>query len=197
MLLPDVLYSDILEYKGGDPDYKASPIGVDSIMITGPINATGPGDTSSRRKIFVCHPSAGDAEEACAGKILSNLARRAYRRPVTDRDVEPLLKLYRAFRSEEGFEAGIGTALQRILVSPQFLFRMARDPANAAPNAAYRISDMELASRLSFFLWSSIPDDALLELAEGGKLADPGAYSRIIMEVANRAVSSVSHENAS
>ncbi|MCH8268735.1 MAG: DUF1592 domain-containing protein [Acidobacteria bacterium] len=178
MLLPDVLYSDILEYKGGDPDYKASPIGVDSIMITGPINATGPGDTPSRRKIFVCYPSAGDAEEACAGKILSNLARRAYRRPVTDRDVEPLLKLYRAIRSEEGFEAGIGTAVQRILVSPQFLFRMARDPANAAPNAAYRISDLELASRLSFFLWSSIPDDELLELAEGGQLKDPAVLEQ-------------------
>ena len=165
MLLPRPMYPDVIDFKGGDP-------GVASITITGPFEATGSGQTASRQKIFVCSPASTAEQEPCAKKILSGLVRRAYRRPVTDQDVEPLLNLYRAASAAGGFESGVGAALQAILVSPEFLFRMERDPENTAPGRAYRVSDVELASRLSFFLWSSIPDDALLELAEQGKLQD-------------------------
>ena len=163
--MPPHLQGDIDKYKGGDPV-------VDSVVIAGPFNAKGPGETPSRKKIFVCTPTGGADEEPCARNILSTLARLAYRRPVTDEDVEPLLGLYRAGRSK-GFETGVETALQRILAGPEFLFRVERDPANVAPNSAYPVSDLELASRLSFFLWSSIPDNELLGVAESGKLKDP------------------------
>ena len=158
---------------------------VGSVTIGGPYDAKGLGDTPSRRKIFVCRPASSPAggmdEEQCATKILSTLARRAYRRPVTDADVQTLLGFYKASRSEGGtFEAGIGTALQSILVWPEFLVRIERDPANAAPDSAYRISDFELASRLSFFLWSSIPDDELLGLAALGNLKDPAVLEQQI-----------------
>ena len=161
---------------------------VESIAILGPYNAKGLGETPSRQKIFVCHPatlgqgasSLGSAslqaevgEEACARKILSTLARRAYRRPVTNEDVQPLLGLYKDGYSREGFEAGIDMAVQGMLVSPNFLFRVERDPANSTPGTAYRVSDLELASRLSFFLWSSIPDNQLLDLAERAALRNP------------------------
>ena len=153
--------------------------GVGGVNISGPYNAKGPGDTPSRRKIFVCQPTSNDHdEEACAQKILSTLARRAYRRPITDEDVQPLLRLYKTGRNQGGFEAGIGKALQGLLVSAEFLFRFERDPAGMAMGTAYRISDVELASRLSFFLWSSIPDDELLELAERGSLQEPAALER-------------------
>ena len=157
---------DLHNYKGGDP-------GVSSISIGGPYNTTGIGETPSRRKIFVCRPSSTQEEKPCATKILSTLARRAYRRPLTEEDIRILLDFYQAGHGEGGFEAGIGTALERILVGPEFLFRIEADPENVAPDIAYPISDLELASRLSFFLWSSIPDDQLLDLAEGGKLKDP------------------------
>ena len=153
-------------YKGGDP-------GVGSVSIGGPYNAKGLGETPSRRKIFECRPSSAQEEKPCARKILSTLAHRAYRRPLTEEDIQTLLDFYTAGRDEGGFEAGIGRALERILVGPEFLFRIEVDPENVAPDTAYRISDLELASRLSFFLWSSIPDDQLLDLAEGGKLQDP------------------------
>ena len=117
-------------------------------------------------------------EESCARNILSTLARRAYRRPVTDADVESLLDLYRTGRNDGDFEAGIELALQRILAGPEFLFRVERDPANLPPDTAYPISDLELASRLSFFLWSSIPDDTLLDLAERGRLEDPAVLQQ-------------------
>jgi len=107
----------------------------------------------------------------CARRILASLARRAFRRPVTDADVEPLISLYRTGRSD-GFESGIEMALQELLVSPAFLFRIEHDPESPPNNPAYRIGDVDLASRLSFFLWSSIPDNQLLELAEHGKLKD-------------------------
>ena len=157
--------------------------GVGIVTITGPYNATGPGDTPSRRKIFVCHPDhnpagGGEDTEPCPSRILSTLARRAYRRPVTDRDIQTLLSFYWTGSGKGGFEAGIGLALRRMLVSPEFLFRVERDPANVAPNTAYPISDLELASRLSFFLWSSIPDEELLSLAERGKLKDPAVLER-------------------
>jgi len=165
------MYPDIVDFKGGNP-------AVDSITITGPYNAKGAGETPSRQRIFVCAPAGSAEEEPCARKILSTLARRAYRRPVTNEDVEPLLSLYKTGQSEESFDAGIGAALQAILVSPEFLFRVERDPGNVAPETAYRISDLEMASRLSFFLWSSIPDDELLGLAEQGKLKDPAVLEQ-------------------
>src|SRR2546426_1255044 len=161
--------------------------GVASVTLKGPQNPAGPGDTPSRRRIFVCRPndserSGAGNEDPCAKQILSAVARRAYRRPVTDADLQPLLALYNAGRTQ-GFDAGIEQALERVLVSPQFLFRIERDPrprrssesegSGGGPNTVYRISDLELASRLSFFLWSSIPDDELLDMAVRGKLKDP------------------------
>ena len=214
--------------------------GVESVTIDGPYAATGPGETASRDRIFICRPDGAEAGgggadaggERCARTILARLARRAYRRPVGEGDLDPLLAFYRAGRevaggaeagedgSREGreaedlregraaedvregraaedvregraaegreaqdlragrdaeaFEAGIQTAIERLLIDPEFLFRIERDPAGAAPGAPYRLTDLELASRLSFFLWSSIPDEELLGLAERGRLSDPG-----------------------
>ena len=145
---------------------------LDSIEISGPYNARTPEDTPSRRRVFVCSPVEATEEDRCAAKILSTLARRAFRRPVVDEDVQPLLSLYREGRNEGGFEAGIQVALRGILIDPEFLFRVERDPVSAAPATAYRLADVELASRLSFFLWSSIPDDELLEVAERGDLSN-------------------------
>ena len=146
--------------------------GVGSITIKGPFNVRGPGDTASRRKIFVCHPATVQDEEPCAKKIVSTIVRRAYRGEASNEDLATVLGFFRTGRSQEGFERGIEIALQRILISPQFLFRIERDPANVQPGASYRVSDLELASRLSFFLWSSIPDDELLDVAARGKLRD-------------------------
>jgi hypothetical protein len=141
--------------------------------IAGPYNATGPGDTPSRAGIFVCRPATAREEEPCARKILCTLGRRAFRRPVTDADLKPLLAFYRSGRTEGDFDFGIEKALRAMLVSPDFLFRIERDPASSASGSPYRVSDWELASRLSFFLWSSSPDDQLLDLAEKGRLKDP------------------------
>ena len=157
--------------RGGYSDW-----GVRSLRIDGPIRVQGSGDTPSRRRIFVCRPlSAGEADELdCARRILANLTRRAYRRPVTNDDVDPLLEFYRDGRSRGGFDAGIQSALERILVDPEFLFRVERDPATAAPSTAFDLGALDLASRLSFFLWSSVPDEELLEAATAGNLSDPG-----------------------
>jgi hypothetical protein len=144
-----------------------------TFTITGPFNATGPGDTPSRRRIFSCRPKSAQAEPACAERILSSLVRRAYRAPVEPLDMQRVMKLYREGRRNGTFETGIETALQRILAAPKFVFRVERDLPNATPGTPYRISDVELASRLSFFLWSSIPDDELLRVAEAGKLKEP------------------------
>ncbi len=143
------------------------------VSITGPFSTKGPGDTPSRRRIFITRPETSEDEEASAKRILANLTRRAYRRPVSELDLLKPLEFYRQARSEKDFEAGIESALSAILVNPHFLFRVERDPADARPGTAYRISDIELASRLSFFLWSSNPDDELLDLAEAGKLHQP------------------------
>jgi len=154
---------------------------VEQVAIGGPYAVEGPGDTPSRREIFVCRPAAGaaaDEEQTCAGRILGTLARRAYRRPVDDKDVEALLDFFRAGRRDGGFDDGIQFALERMLVDPEFLFRIERDPEDAAPGTPYRLGDLELASRLSFFLWSSIPDDELLEAAGGGRLGDPAELER-------------------
>lgn len=143
------------------------------VSILGPFEATGPGDTPSRRRIFTCTPAGPDDEEACATRILSELMHRAYRRPVEPQDLEAPLDLFRQGREEGGFDAGIELALSAVLVNPQFLFRIERDPPGLPPGTAYPLSDLELASRLSFFLWSSIPDDNLLDSAEHGRLQDP------------------------
>jgi len=151
---------------------------VDKVLIAGPYNATGRGDTVSREKIFVCHPAAAGEEDACAHTILAKLARRAFRRPVTDADLKPLLAFYRSGRAQGDFDLGIEKALRALLVSPNFIFRVERDPAGAKAGSVARINDVELASRLSFFLWSSIPDDTLLEIAEKGHLHEPAVLNR-------------------
>ena len=173
-LQPRLTQIEFAPFKGGIP-------AIGSVTIGGPYNAKGAEDTPSRRKIFVCHPTGSSTridEAACAKKILSTLARRAYRRPVTGEDIQTLLRFYEAERSEGGFVAGIGMALERMLISPEFLFRIERDPEGVAANTAYPVSDLELASRLSFFLWSSLPDDELLELAERGRLKDPAVLEQ-------------------
>ena len=142
-----------------------------SVAITGPFNVSGPGDTASRRKIFVCRPATADEELPCARKIVSTLARHAYRRPVDAADIDPLLGIYKSERKSGTFDSGIEAVLNRVLADPEFVFRFERDPSTAAPGDVHRISDLELASRLSFFLWSSIPDDELLRPRPARKAA--------------------------
>jgi len=156
----------------GDPS-------VDRLTVEGPFNETGAGDTASRRRIFVCRPAHAQEELPCARRILSALAQRAYRRPAADNDLETLLSFYQRRRNANGtFETGIESALQYILASPEFLFRFEADPAGVAPESAYRVSDLALASRLSFFLWSSIPDEQLLSLAVQKKLHEPAVLEQ-------------------
>jgi hypothetical protein len=150
-----------------------------SVRITGPFGQSGPGDTPSRRLIFSCRPDDQKSENECARQIISTLARRAFRRPVTDADLETLLGFYEVGRRDEGsFNSGIRRALQRILVSTDFLFRVEGDQAATTADRVRLRSDVELASRLSFFLWSSIPDDELLDVAERGQLGSPAALER-------------------
>jgi mono/diheme cytochrome c family protein len=146
---------------------------INSVTISGPYNVTGRGDSLSRRRIFACQPASAADELPCARRILSTLARRAYRRPANETDVRDLLPFYEQGRKEGSFDLGIQKALERLLVSSQFLFRIEREPANVTAGTAYRVSDLELASRLSFFIWSSIPDDELLDAAAAGRLKDP------------------------
>jgi hypothetical protein len=194
------------------------------ISVVGPYNAAGAGDTPSRRKVFVCQPTSPKNEDACAKKILSSMMRRAYRRPVTDADLKKPFELYTSAKAEDGFDGGIEMGLSAILTSPEFLFRIERDPASAkasagrpagatasgtaphssgavlaqqrqgyegagaapAPTAAhdvYNISDLELATRLSFFLWSSIPDDELLDVAARGDLDKPAVLEKQVMRM--------------
>jgi hypothetical protein len=149
-----------------------------SVSIIGPFVAKGPGDTPSRRRILITRPANAGQEEASAKTILAALSRKAYRRPVTDADIAGPLRLYREARAESDFEGGIEAALSAILVSPEFLFRVERDPAGIPPKTPYAITDLELASRLSFFLWSSIPDDELLGAAAAGRLHEPTVLER-------------------
>ena len=152
---------------------------VDALTIGGPFDPAGAGDTPSRRRLLTCSPTMPSAEDDCARAILSPLARRAFRRPVTQGDVDLLLEFYEDGQAEGGFEAGIEAGLRRLLVSPQFLFRMETPPAaGVVGSPVYQISDVELASRLSFFLWSSLPDDRLLDLAEEGRLQDPAVLEQ-------------------
>jgi mono/diheme cytochrome c family protein len=158
------------------------------ISIVGPYNAAGAGDTPSRRRVFVCKPARTQDEDSCARKILSTLMRRAYRRPINDADLTTPFELYQKAKTEDGFDAGIEMGVSAILSAPEFLFRIERDPARppsrtgsgetGAVGSTYRISDLELASRLSFFLWSSIPDDELLDVAARGDLDKPAVLER-------------------
>jgi hypothetical protein len=172
-------------------DMNGVPI-INFMQITGPFAVTGPGDTPSRRKIFVCNPSTevksdpsrrsssenAASEGECAKRVLANLARRAYRRPVSGAEVEDLLGFYNAGRKRGTFESGIEEALTLVLASPKFLFRAEPDPPQVAAGAVYPVSDLELASRLSFFLWSTIPDDELVTVAGQGKLRDPAVLDK-------------------
>jgi hypothetical protein len=152
---------------------RGTELAIEMVTISGPYKGQTASDTPSRRRIFVCRPTSASDETACARRILSTLERRAYRRPVTDADLQDVMPFYIQGRKDGSFDRGIEQAVARLLVSPQFLFRIERDPPNIAPGTPFRVSDLELASRLSFFIWSSIPDDELLNLAARGKLKDP------------------------
>ena len=149
-----------------------------SVSIAGPFDAGAVTDTPSRRRVFVCRPQTTAAEDACAKRILSAVARRAFRRAVTDADIDAPLKFYKEARSTGDFDAGIEMAIRAVLASTEFLFRIERDPKTVAAHTPYRVSDVELASRLSFFLWSSVPDDELLDLAIAGTLNRPATLER-------------------
>ena len=148
------------------------------VSITGPYDSTEAGDSPSRKKIFTATPTSAADEEACAKKILSPIMRRAYRRPITDEDLARPLKFFREARTGGGFDAGIEAALSAILVSREFLFRVEQEPNATPPGGVYQVSDIELASRLSYFLWSSIPDDELLAVAERGELSKPDVLEK-------------------
>lgn len=156
------------------------PPTLDRLEISGPYKATGVGETPSRRRIFVCRPARAVDEEPCASRILSTVARRAFRRDVTTADVQPFLTAYATARRKSSFDASIAAALRDLLLAPDFLFRLEFDPAGTAPGTAQKVSNWELASRLSFFLWSSIPDDELLNVAASGKLKDTAVLDREI-----------------
>jgi mono/diheme cytochrome c family protein len=152
---------------------------VERVTVSGPFNAKPAGDTASRRRILTCSPGSSEASQrACASRVISTLARRAYRRPVADADVAPLMRFYEEGRREAGFEHGIVRALRGVLVSPKFIFRVAPPPAGAAAGSVHPLDDLTLASQLSFFLWSSIPDDELIDLASRGRLRGPGVLDR-------------------
>ncbi len=176
-----------------DEHYYGNPR-VKTVSIGGPFKVLGPGDSPARRKVFICTPKDAAAEEPCAKKILSTLATRAYRRPLAENEVQVLLDFYKAGRGEETFDAGIQRGIERILAAPSFLFRVLRPasaagPITASAGQAYRLNDLDLASRLSFFLWSSVPDDELLNAAMKGQLKDPNVLDRQVrrMLLDNRA----------
>ena len=190
-LLENLLEPSQKPVPGGPNGYYTTQKGayLRSIVISGPYEASGAGHTPSRQRIFVCRPSTRDTrsgqakagdEDRCAKKILSTLARRAFRRPVADVDTQTLLSFYEDGRAAGSFELGIERAVEGLLVSPEFLYRIEREPDRGSTGAtgAYRISDLELASRLSFFLWSSIPDEALIDAATSGKLRHPGVLEQ-------------------
>jgi len=175
---PEGLGPDLIPVWSRETDLPTTPVAISSLLIGGPYKAQAPQQTESRRLIYVCHPASRQDEAACATKILSTLARRAYRRQETKDDVQALLSFYSHARAAGNFDSGIRAALERLLVSPDFLYRIEFDPAKAAAGEVYRIPDVELASRLSFFLWSSIPDDQLLDLAIRGKLREPAVLEQ-------------------
>jgi mono/diheme cytochrome c family protein len=168
---PSLRDSQEIHMIGGQPRLK-------TVAIEGPYNVTGVSETPSRARVFVCRPKTASEERACASRILLHLAQRAFRRPVAASDVEAPMTFYAQVRERGGsFDAGIRSGVARILASPSFLYRIERDPAGLAPGTAHPVSDVELASRLSFFLWSSIPDDTLLQLAIAGRLREPGVMA--------------------
>ncbi len=162
---------------GGLPGFKFYPH-VGKMEILGPFKPAGASDSPSAKKIFVCHPANASQETACAKKIVDTLARHAFRRPVTPDDTETLMTFYQQGRNDGTFDTGIERALQRILADPEFVFRKEAEPANVAAGQTYHISDLELASRLSFFLWSSIPDDELIDVAAHNKLHEPAVLDQ-------------------
>jgi len=172
---PDLTLFDLVTYKGGEP-------GVLNVTVTGPYSAKGAGETPSRNRILTCKPASA-SDEACPKSILLNLARFAYRRPVTEVEIGDLMDLYRKGMAQQGFENGIELALQGILSGPDFLFRIEQGPPPSVTGDIYQISELDLASRLSFFLWSSIPDNELLELAENKKLRNPGILRQQIQRM--------------
>jgi len=155
-----------------------NPLMISALLVGGPYNGRVSPDSPSRRRLFVCQPAGTDQELGCATKILTTLARRAYRRAPTSEDVQTLVRFYQSTRTNGGFDAGIRAAIERLLLSPDFLFRIESDPAGVAPGTAYNLPDVQLASRLSFFLWSSIPDDELLETAIAGTLHEPAVLDK-------------------
>ena len=148
------------------------------LVITGPSNVAGVSETTSREKVFTCRPTSEDEERPCAESILTDFATQAYRRPVTGVDVASLMKFYDEGASEEGFEAGVGAGMQAVLVSPEFLFRLERMPEGTREGQIYRVSDVDLATRLSFFLWDAAPDEELLGVAASGRLSDPSTLEQ-------------------
>jgi hypothetical protein len=187
-VMATMLKADDAEPEGGGADRLSpysrnsdnanSPIAIAALLIGGPYDGKVPLDSPSRKLLYVCRPANAAEETPCATKIVSNLARRAYRRSANEDDVQTLLSFYKRARATGTFDDGIRSALERVLVSPDFLFRIEADPAGAGPGTNYRISDVELASRLSFALWSSIPDDTLLDLASRGKLHEPAVLEQ-------------------
>jgi mono/diheme cytochrome c family protein len=175
---PEGVGPDHLPLWSRQSDSPTAPVAISSLLVGGPYEAKQPQDSPGRRLIFVCHPDNTADELPCATKILSRLARRAYRRAAANDDVDTLLGFYKRARATGTFDEGIRAALERVLVGPDFLFRIEADPAGAAAGAVYRISDIELASRLSFALWSSIPDDTLLDLAIRGRLKEPAVLDK-------------------
>ncbi len=167
---------------GGLPGFKFYPH-VGKLEILGPFKPAGATDSPSRRRIFACHPSAPAQESACANEIVSTLARRGFRRPVTNDDTEMLMSFYQQGRNDGNFDTGIERALQRILADPEFVFRKEAEPSDLAPGKTWRISDLELASRLSFFLWSSIPDDELINLASRSQLHDSAVLEKQVQRM--------------
>ncbi|MBV9503796.1 MAG: DUF1592 domain-containing protein [Acidobacteriia bacterium] len=179
-----------------DPINTAGIPEIDWVSISGPYQPTGPGDTPSRRRIFICRPAAGADPVPCARQILTALARRAYRRPVTESEMERLLGYFQRGENEgKSFDAGIETALAFLLVNPQFLFRTEPAPVTVAAGATYRVSALDLASRLSFFLWSSVPDDELLAVAATGKLNEPAVLEQQVRRMLRDPRSSALVEN--
>jgi len=187
---PETTATNALQYDNpyGNP-------GIDSVTIGGPFSVKGVSDTPSRQRLFVCTPRGAAGEEPCARRILSTLARRAYRRTPTAAEVNTLVDFYKKGRAEGTFEAGIQFGVQRVLADPNFIFRVERDPANLAPGTPYRLSDLELASRLSFFLWSSIPDDELLDLANRRQLRNPAMLTQQVKRMVADPRSSALVEN--
>ena len=175
-LAPELQLIDTANYKGGDA-------AVDSVVITGPFGDVDKGQTPSRERIFSCIPKSASENLTCAHNILSTLAHRAFRRPVQKEEMDSLFELYEKGDKAGGFDAGIELAMQRILAGPEFLFRIEQESADATPGKVYPVSDLDLASRLSFFLWSSLPDDELLGLAEQGKLRNPNVLKQQVQRM--------------